>query len=61
MSVTADPGTGRIRIHPPSSRPGDHVDLRAETDLIVGVTACSAEITNNGTLKPIDLEIHGPA
>jgi uncharacterized protein YcgI (DUF1989 family) len=26
-------------------------------DLIVGVTACSAELTNNGTFKPIDVAI----
>lgn len=57
MVVTADPDSGRITIGPPSSGPGDHVDLRAEIDLIVGVTACSAEITNDGTLKPIDVEV----
>ena len=57
MVVTADPHSGRITIAPPSSRPGDHVDLRAEIDLIVGVTACSAEITNDGTLEPIDVEV----
>lgn len=57
MVVVADPVTGRTTILPPSSRPGDHVDLRAEIDLIVGVTACSAEITNAGTLGPIDLEV----
>lgn len=58
MTVTPDPATGRIVIGPPSSRPGDHVDLRAECDLVVGVTACSAEITNDGSLKPIDVEVH---
>ncbi len=58
MVVTPDPETGRIDISPPSSRPGDHVDLRAEIDLVVGVTACSAELTNNGVLKPIDVEVH---
>ncbi|HSH23331.1 MAG TPA: urea carboxylase-associated family protein [Acidimicrobiales bacterium] len=57
MVVVPDPDTGHIDIRPPSSRPGDHVDLRAEVDLIVGVTACSAELTNNGSLKPIDVEI----
>ncbi|MDP8955267.1 MAG: urea carboxylase-associated family protein [Actinomycetota bacterium] len=60
MVVTPDPATGRITIGVPSSRPGDHVDLRAETDLIVGVAACSAELTNNGTLKPIEVEVHDP-
>lgn len=57
MVVVADPATGRTTISPPSSRPGDYVDLRAEIDLILGVTACSAEITNDGTLGPIDLEV----
>lgn len=32
-------------------------DERAETDLVVGVTACSAEKSNNHALKPIELEI----
>lgn len=57
MTVTADPVTGQIEIGPPSSGPGDHVDLQAECDLVVGVTACAAEITNDGTLKPIDVEV----
>ena len=50
--------TGELRILPPRSRPGDHIVLRAEMDLIVGVTACSAELSNNGTFKPIDVEVH---
>jgi uncharacterized protein YcgI (DUF1989 family) len=28
-------------------------------DLIVGVTACSAEMSNNYSFKPIDLEVRG--
>lgn len=51
--------SGEIRIYSPLSKPGDFVDLRAEMDLIVGVTACSAEKSNNHSLKPIDLEIRG--
>jgi len=31
--------------------------LRAEIALVVGVTACSAEESNNGTFKPIDIEV----
>ena len=31
----------------------DH-ELRAEMDLVCGLTACSAEGSNNGTFKPID-------
>jgi uncharacterized protein YcgI (DUF1989 family) len=48
---------GRLDIRPPLSKPGDFVELHAETDLIVGLTACSAEMSNNGTLKPIDFEV----
>jgi uncharacterized protein len=33
--------------------------LRAEMDMYVGLTACSAEMSNNGTFKPIDAEIYG--
>jgi uncharacterized protein len=49
--------SGELRILPPRSRPGDYLLLRAEMDLIVGVTACSAELSNNGSFKPIDVEI----
>jgi hypothetical protein len=50
--------SGELRIDPPSSRPGDHILLRAEMDLIVGVTACSAEKSNNYSFKPIDVEVY---
>jgi uncharacterized protein YcgI (DUF1989 family) len=49
---------GELRILPPRSRAGDYLLLRAEMDLVVGVTACSAELSNNGTFKPIDVEVH---
>jgi uncharacterized protein len=58
MNVNVLP-SGELEIGPPLSRPGDFVDLRAEMDLIVGVTACSAEMSNNYSFKPIDLEIQG--
>ncbi len=51
--------SGELEIGPPLSGPGDFVDLRAEMDLVVGVTACSAEKSNNHSLKPIGLEIRG--
>lgn len=57
MNVVVAP-SGELTIGPPLSRPGDFVDLRAEMDLVVGVTACSAELTNFGTFKPIDVEIY---
>jgi uncharacterized protein YcgI (DUF1989 family) len=49
--------TGRIKIAPPLSKPGGFVRLRAEMNLIVGLSACSTEECNNGTCKPIDVEI----
>lgn len=52
--VAAD---GTIAIGPPSSEAGDYLLLRAELDMIVGVTACSAELSNNGTFKPIDVAV----
>jgi len=57
MNVDVLP-SGELRILPPRSRPGDRVRLRAEMDLIVGVTACSAELSNNGRFKPIDVRLH---
>lgn len=58
MNVDVLP-SGELRINPPRSRPGDFIDFRAEMDLFVGVTACSAEMSNNGSFKPIDVEIRG--
>ena len=49
--------SGELTIGPPRSKPGDAIVLRAERDLIVGLTACSAELSNNGTFKPIDFQI----
>ena len=59
MNVQVAPD-GELTIGTPSSRPGDHVVLRAAMDLVVGVTACSAENSNNGSFKPIDIEVLDP-
>lgn len=48
---------GRLSILPPRSVAGDYIELRAEMDLVVGLTACSAEMSNNYRLKPIDYEV----
>ena len=50
-------GDGTLKILPPRSKAGDAITLRAEQDLIVGLTACSAELSNNGRFKPIGYEI----
>jgi uncharacterized protein YcgI (DUF1989 family) len=60
MNVEISP-SGELRILAPRSRAGDHLLLEAEMDMIVGVTACSAELSNNGKFKPIDIELYDPA
>ena len=50
---------GGLQILPPLSQAGDKVRLRAEMDLLVGLTACSAELSNNYRFKPIGYEISG--
>ena len=56
MNVPLRPD-GSLSVEPPTSRPGDAITFRAELDLVVGLTACAAEGTNNGRLKPIDFEV----
>lgn len=56
MNVWTD-RTGELHIDPPTTVAGDHLVLRAEMDLHVGLTACSAEKSNAGVCKPIDYRI----
>jgi uncharacterized protein YcgI (DUF1989 family) len=56
MNVVVD-ADGTVRVLPPASRAGDFIELRAAMDLVCGLTACSAEQSNNGVLKPIDYRI----
>lgn len=48
---------GVLRVDPPTSGPGDYIRLRAEMDLVIGLTACSAYASNGGSFKPIHYEI----
>ncbi|WP_026449484.1 DUF1989 domain-containing protein [Aequorivita capsosiphonis] len=48
---------GRLTVLPPLSKSGDYIVFEAEMDLIVALTACSAEDSNGGTFKPINYEI----
>ena len=50
VPVAAD---GRITVEPPLSKAGDRIVLRAEMDLVIGLTACSAYASNGGSFKPI--------
>ncbi len=56
MNVEVGPD-GAVAVKPPLSRAGDYIELRAEMNLICGLTSCSAENSNNGSFKPIDYEI----
>ena len=56
MNVAVEPD-GTVAVKAPTSRAGQYIELRAEMDLVCGLTSCSAENSNNGTFKPIDYEI----
>jgi uncharacterized protein len=53
MNVPVDAASGRLQVLPPTSKPGDFISLRAATDCIIGLTACSAYASNGGSFKPI--------
>lgn len=57
MNVPVDGETGAFTVEPPLSRAGDFVKFRAEMDLIIGLTACSALQSNGGSFKPIQYRI----
>ncbi|WCM25878.1 urea carboxylase-associated family protein [Sphingomonas sp. QA11] len=57
MNVPVDGETGKLRVLPPISKAGDHITFRAERDLIIGLTACSAPDSNGGSFKPIHYRI----
>lgn len=57
MHVTVDGETGKLSVLPPKSKAGDHVTIEAKMDLLVGMTACSAEMSNNYSFKPIGYEV----
>ncbi len=58
MNVQFDEN-GKLTVSTPTSNAGDYLTLRAEMDLIIGMTACSAPDSNGGTFKPIGYEIIG--
>lgn len=57
MHVDVNGDSGEIRVLPPRSKPGQRLLLRAQMDLVIGMTACSAGQSNNFDFKPIDYEI----
>lgn len=53
MNVPVDGLTGKLTVEPPLSKAGDNISFTAQMDLIIGLTACSALQSNNGSFKPI--------
>ncbi len=48
---------GKLSVDPPTSKPGDYIKFEAQMDLLVGLTACSAEDSNGGSFKPIHYKV----
>ena len=57
MNVPVDGETGMLRVDPPLSKPGDRIVFEAQMDLVIGLTACSALQSNNGSFKPIHWQV----
>lgn len=57
MNVPVDGETGTFTVEPPLSKPGDKTRFTAHMDLIIGLTACSAGMSNNFRFKPIHYRI----
>lgn len=57
MHVAIDSNSGKVSVLPPKSKAGDYIIIEAKMDLIVGLTACSAEMSNNYAFKPIGYSI----
>lgn len=57
MNVVLKPG-GAFTVEAPTSRAGDLITFRAEMDLIIGLTACSALQSNNYSFKPIGYAVN---
>lgn len=52
MNVSCD-AAGKLEVLAPLSKNGDKIIFKSHMDLIVGLTACSAELSNNFSFKPI--------
>lgn len=59
MNVAVDGETGALSVDPPRSKAGDRISFVAKMDLIIGLTACSALQSNNGSFKPIEYGVTG--
>jgi uncharacterized protein len=57
MYVDVNGETGKVEVKPPKTKEGDYIVIEAKMDLIVGLTACAAPNSNNGSFKPIGYHV----
>ena len=57
MNVPVDGQTGALTVEAPLSKAGDAIVFEAKMDLVIGLTACSALQSNNGSFKPIHYRV----
>ncbi len=57
MNVPVNGETGALTVEPPLSKAGDTTVFLARMDLVIGLTACSAGMSNNFAFKPIHYRI----
>ena len=57
MHVSVNGDSGKIDVLPPKSKAGDFIIVEAHMDLIVALTACAAEMSNNYAFKEIGWQI----
>ena len=57
MNVALDSNSGKLSVLPPKSKAGDYIIIESAMDLLVGLTACSAEMSNNYSFKSIGYKI----
>lgn len=59
MNVVVDVNSPclELKVLPPTSKAGDYISFRAEMDLVVALTACSALQSNGGSFKPIRYKV----
>ena len=57
MNVPVNGETGEFKVLPPLSKAGDRIIFEAQMDLVIGLTACSAPLSNGGSFKPIHWEV----
>jgi len=57
MNVQVNGTNGQLSVEPPLSQAGDSTVFRADMDLVVALTACSAGQSNNFRFKPIQYRV----